>query len=435
LINFLKKHSKHEILNTGFIFGISTFIKLLSGLLIAKLIVLSVGIKGFGIVSQFQSVMNILLVFAGGGIANGVTKYVAEYKNSDLKKLNSILQTSTFIILFFGILIGTLLMLFSKLISEYLFQTAEYSKLFIILGFFQFFIGFNSLFQSIINGYREVKIYAISSIIGSMVGLIFVYFLSIGNDLTSIMLGQILFGFFTSFFAVFFLAKRKYFKLLTLKPVFYKENLKLLMKYTLMLLVTVSTIPVAQIIIRNLIGDKFGWESVGKWQGVMKISDAYLQFITIILTNYFFPKLAELKSKASIKNEVFKTLKVIIPITILISILIFIFKKYIIIILYSSTFSGMDDFFTFQLIGDIFKISAYTVIFVAAARGLMYVYIVAEIFQAFCLLLFSNYFLQSYGAVGVTYGYALTYFVYLVFALLVLYVFVRTNFFEKTHQI
>ena len=86
LISLIKKQLKNEIVKTGLIFGTSTFIKLLSGLIIAKLIVLSVGLSGFGVISQFQSLMNILMVFAGGGISNGVMKYVAEYRNTDLNE-------------------------------------------------------------------------------------------------------------------------------------------------------------------------------------------------------------------------------------------------------------------------------------------------------------------------------------------------------------
>jgi O-antigen/teichoic acid export membrane protein len=431
VIKFIQEKISSELVKTGLIFGTSTLIKLLSGLVIAKLIVVSVGLNGFGVISQFQSLMNILLVFAGGGISNGVMKYVSEHKNSDIIELNLILKTSTFIILIFGLFIGSLLIIFSKELSVYLFNSIKYSNIIIVLAVVQFFIGFTTFFQSIINGYREVKSFAISSILGSIVGLVFVYLLSINNDISSLMIGQILFGFFSSFFCIFFLINKSYYKNLKIKPFFYKNKSKLLFKYTLMLLVTVSTLPIAHILLRNFISDKFGWESVGKWQGVMKISDAYLQFVTIILANYFFPKLAELQSKALIKDEVFKTLTFIVPITILISVFIYIFQKDLILILYSKSFLGIGDFFTFQLIGDVFKVAAYTIIFLAAAKGFTFVYIFAEIFQSLCLILFSYGFIESYGPIGVTFGYALTYFVYLIFSLLFLYVYIRTNFFER----
>lgn len=431
MIKTIKKHLENEIIKSGLIFGSSTFIKLLSGLIIAKLIVISVGLNGFGIISQFQSIMNILLVFAGGGISNGVMKYVAEFKNTDLDGLNLILKTSSFITLFFGLLIGITIIIFSDDISFYLFQTTKYSNVLMFLAISQFFIGFNIFFQSILNGYREVKSFAASSIIGSVFGLAFVYVLSLNKEISSLMIGQILFGLISGFFYIFFLKKKEYFKSLDFKPYFYTQKSKLLLKYTLMLLVTVSTLPLVQILIRNLLGTKFGWDSVGKWQGVMKISDAYLQFVTIILANYFLPRLAELTSKISIKKEIIKTLAYIVPITILASFSIFIFKKHIILLLYSNSFLGIDDFFTFQLIGDVFKVVSYTIIFIAVAKGLIFVYILAEIFQSLCLYFFTLFFIEKYGPIGVTYAYTLTYIVYLIFSLVILNIFLKTNFFDR----
>ena len=65
----------------------------------------------------------------------------------------------------------------------------------------------------------------------------------------------------------------------------------------------------------------------------------------------------------------------------------------------------------------------------------MFVYIIAEIFQALCLIFLSNYFMQSYGLIGVTYGYALTYLIYLIFSIVILYLFLKTNVLEKTQQL
>ncbi|STS87462.1 WzxE protein [Klebsiella variicola] len=51
-----------------------------------------------------------------------------------------------------------------------------------------------------------------------------------------------------------------------------------LSKFTLMALITSVTLPVAYVMMRNLLAAHYGWEAVGIWQGVSSISDAYLQF-------------------------------------------------------------------------------------------------------------------------------------------------------------
>jgi O-antigen/teichoic acid export membrane protein len=422
-----------EIIKTGFYFGTSTFIKLLSGLIIAKIIVVRSGAEGFGLISQFQTILNIFLVFAGGGITTGVTKYVSSYRISDTIKLNSIIQTASFITLVSGLILSFFTIAFSAQISDYLFQTSEYSFVIKITGFFQFFIGFNSFFQAILSGFRETVSIAKISIFGSIFGLICFYVLSLNSSINFLMIGLILFGFFSTFLSLYFIVKKKYHKELLFYPKYYPQNTKLLSKYFLMLTVTVLTLPVAHIAIRNIIESQFGWSYVGKWQGVMKISDAYLQYITIILSFYFFPKLASIKEKSEIKYEILKILKIIVPATILLSGFIFLFRKGIILLLYSVSFMDIEHFFTFQLIGDVFKVIAYTIIMIAPAHGLVSVYIIAEIFQS-TLLVFTSYCLISlFGVVGVTYAYALTYFLYMIFAICILILYLKFDFLDNNH--
>lgn len=53
-----------------------------------------------------------------------------------------------------------------------------------------------------------------------------------------------------------------------------------------MALITSVTLPVAYVMMRNLLAAHYGWDAVGIWQGVSSISDAYLQFITASFSVY-----------------------------------------------------------------------------------------------------------------------------------------------------
>ena len=55
-----------------------------------------------------------------------------------------------------------------------------------------------------------------------------------------------------------------------------------------MALLTSITLPVAYIMMRNLLAEHYSWDDVGIWQGVSSISDAYLQFITASFSVYFY---------------------------------------------------------------------------------------------------------------------------------------------------
>ena len=67
-------------------------------------------------------------------------------------------------------------------------------------------------------------------------------------------------------------------------------------KFTLMALITSVTLPVAYVMMRNLLAAHYSWDEVGIWQGVSSISDAYLQFITASFSVYLLPTLSRLTS-------------------------------------------------------------------------------------------------------------------------------------------
>lgn len=76
----MKIYSK--LLQTSFS-GVSTLVKILTGMLSLKIIALYAGPEGIAILGQFMSLANIFATIAGGGIALGVIKYVAEYAQTD----------------------------------------------------------------------------------------------------------------------------------------------------------------------------------------------------------------------------------------------------------------------------------------------------------------------------------------------------------------
>ncbi len=86
-----------------------------------------------------------------------------------------------------------------------------------------------------------------------------------------------------------------------------------LSKFTLMALITSVTLPVAYVMMRNLLAAHYGWEAVGIWQGVSSISDAYLQFITASFSVYLLPTLSRLSAKTDITREIGKSLKFVLP--------------------------------------------------------------------------------------------------------------------------
>ncbi|MBE2895255.1 lipid III flippase WzxE [Pasteurellaceae bacterium NCTC 11878] len=398
--------------------GASTLIKIGVGLLVVKLLAIYYGPKGVGLAANYMTLLTVLGVFAGAGIFNGVTKYVSQFEH-DAETSQSILGSASFIILLFSGCLGAAMLLFAKPIALFLFTKPGYHHIIQMVAFCQLGIALSNYFLAILRGYRDAKYNAISTIIGAVLGMVAfsvgLYLFDYQGALVGLALVPGL-AFIPAFFALkrYHAQHEPHFNLAFLKPHFNGAQSKKLLTFSFMVFVTAVTIPVAYILMRNWLNEGYGLEAVGLWQGVSKISDAYLQFVTAAFSVYLLPTFAKLHERGQIKQEVGRALKFVFPVTLAISLAIYFLRDVIIRILFSQQFSAMNELFLWQLCGDIFKVSSYIFGYLIVAKAALKLYILAEITQ-FALLLGSAFVLIPLnGAQGATQSYMLTYVVYFI---------------------
>uniref|UniRef100_UPI002899F60F lipid III flippase WzxE n=1 Tax=Pantoea sp. TaxID=69393 RepID=UPI002899F60F len=194
-----------------------------------------------------------------------------------------------------------------------------------------------------------------------------------------------------------------------LKPQWHPALARSLAKFTLMALITAVTLPVAWVMMRNLLAEHEGWQQVGLWQGVTSISDAYLQFITATFSVWLLPTLARLESKQAIAREVWRALRFVLPAVAAASFCVWLLRDLAIWLLFSNAFSGMRDLFVWQLCGDVFKVGAYVFGYLVIAKASLRFYLIAEISQFILLTLFSRWLIPLHGATGAAQAYMATY--------------------------
>lgn len=400
-----------SFLKVGLVFAIPTIAKLAAGLIVVKVIAIYLGVDGLGRIGQFMSLMSMLTVLAGGGISIGIVKYVAEFQDKK-NQLSDYIQTASCVTLGYSIFLTAVLFILDEKISVFLFKTPLYAFEIRVLAFSQIAIGLSSFFLGILNGLRQAKAFAFVSLASVFFGAIGVVIGCKWGGFTGAMYGMMWFSSCQLIFLViwYYWSFNKDWRLL--KPRWLPEIAKKFTLFSFMQLVTVLTMQLAQIIIRNLIEQKTNWIDVGYWQGLVKISDAYLLFITVVLANYYMPKLSELKEKSEVIREVIAAYKIVIPTLLLFIPIIFACRNAIVITLYSEKFLAISDLFFWQIIGDFLKVIAYISGYVAVAKAASKIYISAEIFQAGLLIILSFFLVTHYGVQGAVYAYVITYFIY-----------------------
>ena len=400
------------LIKTSVLTAISTIIKVISAFVINKVIAIYVGPSGLAIVGQLQNFMELIVAFSNGAITNGIVKYTAEYQTIEEKQ--KIFSSSIIISLVCSFIISIFLFGFSDYLSELILKDIQYSSVFIVFGVTVFLFALNTVLMSILNGQKEIKKYILVNIVSSIFSLFFTSFLIMQLNLMGALYALVTNQSVIFFVTLAFVIKSNWFKLEYFKQGLDKESFSKLSKYSLMAITSALTVPVSHLIIRNYIGENLGWDSAGYWQGIWYISTMYLMIVTTSLSVYYLPRLSEIQDNAELKKEIFNGYKIIMPIVIVMSILIFLLKEYIILIAFSKEFIPMLELFIWQLIGDVIKIASWLLGFITLAKAMTKVFIYTEIIFSILFVFFSMFFLNTFGLIGITYAFALNYFLHLI---------------------
>lgn len=399
-----------NLIKTSFYTSISTAITFISGFIVVKVVAVKIGPKGIAFVGQFQNTTAILTMLATAAITTGVVKYLAEHREDHVKS-QQIINTAFLIVFFSSLIITVFVISTCSYLSEVAFKTKDFWIVYFLFGLFTMAISFNVLFSAILNGLKEIKKFTIVNICSSLIGVAITVF----SALLFGLMGVLIAGTATALI-IFFINIYVFNKLgIKWKPDFKswdKPVVKMLSAFSLMAIVSGFIVPAMQILVRDRIILQFSISDAGYWQAVTKISDYYLSFITSVLGVYYMPRLSEIQKKAELRNEIFNGYKIILPIVGIIAFLIWILKGLIIHILFTPAFLPMKPLFTFQLIGDFFKIGSWLLAYLMIAKAMTKTFIATEIIFAASYVALSYYFMNHYGIIGATYSFCINYALY-----------------------
>ncbi|KOR01171.1 lipid III flippase WzxE [Pluralibacter gergoviae] len=389
----------------------STLVKIGAGLLVVKLLAVSYGPSGIGQAGNFRQLVTVLGVLAGAGIFNGVTKYVAQYRDEP-QLLRGVVGTASAMVLGFSTLLAIAFVLAAAPISRALFGHDHYQGLVRLVALVQLGIAWANLLLALLKGFRDAAGNALALIAGSLIGVLAYLLCWKVGGYQGALLGLALVPALAVVPAAVMLARRRAIPFAYLRPRWDAVLAGRLGKFTLMALITSVTLPVAYVMMRNLLAAHYSWDEVGIWQGVSSISDAYLQFITASFSVYLLPTLSRLTAKSDITREIGKALKFVLPAVAAASLTVWLLRDFAIWLLFSAKFTAMRDLFAWQLVGDVLKVGAYVYGYLVIARASLRLYVLAEISQFALLTAFSHWLIPSHGAAGAAQAYMATYIVY-----------------------
>ena len=407
------------LIKTSLLNGIAVVIKMLTLLGINKVLAIYVGPAGYAAIGQFQNAVQMITTFASGAINTGVVKYTAEFHDNE-EKQRTVWRTAGTIALTGAVLTGILVAIFSKSLAAWFLKDESYSGVFIWFAVTLVFFVFNTLLLAILNGKKEIHRYVVANITGSLFALIVTSFMAIQFGLYGALVALAIYQSLTFCVTFTLCYKASWFKLKFLIGIIDKKAAKSLAKYTAMALTGAVCIPVSHILIRNYLGETLGWDAAGYWEAMWRLSTAYLMLITTTLAVYFLPRLSELKAAAEIRAEILYGYRFIMPAAAASALIIYLCREFFIHTLFSSEFKGMEVLFTWQLIGDFFKICSWLLGYVLIAKACFVLVMISEIVFSVFFYFFIFLTTNELGIESTSIGHSVSYFLYFVFMFIAL---------------
>jgi EPS I polysaccharide export inner membrane protein EpsE len=131
----------------------------------------TVGGTSYGQFVFLQSTLAMVGVFAGFGVGNTASRYIAAFKGNDLKRLGHILQLTEWTVVICSIVMSLALMFGAPLLSDRILGAPSLAQPLIIAAGAILFVTIDGFYKSALIGFGAMRSFAWASISGSAVCL------------------------------------------------------------------------------------------------------------------------------------------------------------------------------------------------------------------------------------------------------------------------
>ena len=389
----------------------SVFIRIISGILTTKAIAAFIGPEGMALIGNLRNLLSSIHSIAILGIYNGVVKYVSDFKNNILE-LSKTISTAFYLGFISTTIISFLCYYNADLLNRWIFGAYDYSYIFKVIALAVPFYSLNMFSFSIINGFSKYKILLVINIIGQILGLSITLILIWQNNIDGALVSVVITPSIIFLITLVAITNRRSLSSQIKASNFDLSIIKKLSVFSLMALITAIFLPLVTIVIRNYIIENIGMKEAGYWEGMNRISNYYLMFVNSLLALYILPRFSEINKIKEFRKEVLNFYKTLMPVFGIGLVLVYLFRDFIISIIFSNEFRPMEDLFLWYLLGDFVKVLSVVIAYQFLAKKMFWHYMITEVFLVLLIYFSSIYFIDLYGVRGATIAHFVTYLFY-----------------------
>lgn len=392
------------------IFGGVQFFNILINLIRGKLVAVLLGPEGMGISSLLTVSTNTIQQFSSFGLNLSAVKEISSAKDRGNSEYLSFIITVTRRLLYMTASLGALFSIcFCSDLSYWTFGSENYKWHFVLLSIVIFFMTLSNGELAILQGTREIKKLAYSSIIGSSVGLFvgipLYYFYSYDGIVPAmIVLSLVTYVFYRHNAGRISLGLKHSWKRMV-------PLAKKMMELGAIMMVATLLGTFTNYILNIFIGQSGSLDDVGLYQAANSITNQYVGLVFTAMSLDFFPRLSAISSdNDKVRTLVNRQLEIVVLIIAPIAIILIITAPLLIKLLLTDRFLSLVPVIRWMGLGIFLKAIAFPMGYISFSKGDKRTFLCLEGIWGNALMLFLNILFYYYwGIVGIGISFVLSY--------------------------
>ncbi len=378
-------------------------IRIVTGVIMTHLTAVFLGTAGLAVLGNFRNFLQGIQSFSLLGFENGLVSYTArlEKNKKDLQDLFSAAWTITLLV---SLCLSVAVFATAHWLDDYLIGYERsygfvFKGLAVTIPFYVAFIMVSSLLQGMQRYRHYVNVNILINILVFALSALLIVQYKVAGALWAIVATPVVQC------AVAFLLWKKARILYSLRSLLKFHwslgDLKPLWGYSAMALLSALLVPVTYIAVRQDVRFVVGDEAAGNWEGLQRLSNYYMMFVTSLISLYVLPQLSKDRDFTNYRHTIIHFYKTILPLLALGLILLYVGRSWIVTYLYTKEFVGMLPLFKWQFAGDFIKIITTVMAFRFIAINDFKRYAIAEVVSLASFYITNYFFIRNYGSEGV----------------------------------
>lgn len=395
-----------NIFKTTFLFGFVQIFNIIVKVGINKVVALLLGAEGLGIISLFQSSINVVKTGAGLGINQSAVRDISEAYGSDNYQIYS--ETISFvkrIIWFTCGLGGGIMIILSPVLSYYSFGSSDYTFAYILLSVAVAAMILNDGLKAILTGTRQLRSLAQASMLGAFIGLFtalpFYFLWGIQGIVPSLVFSTLA----TLIISYFYVRRVDYVSFhMTIKEAFARSSSVIKMGISLMLMSFM--LELINLTVASYISNHGGLDILGYYQSGITIISGYFGIIITSMSTEYYPRISAVNKDNRKLNDAVNTQSEVGLLLALPLVVLFVFlSPFFLEFLYSSDFVVASQYIDYAILGTIVIICSNSMGMILLAKQKSKLFLTSSLIMNLIVVVFYIFLYQCYGLLGLGVAY------------------------------